>query len=211
MKRQIQLLISCTLLLAPVSAAQAQSFEQDSLLPPEVVPLDPNAANSLSVSQAQNRQSNFANGSDAAAPGLVGNGGAQMSAQDMRKQAFEALYAQGQNQMPQEMPWRAGQQPANMSMAAQPMQQNQPYPMADNQTQQGYVAQSQTLTGGPKNQPQQKNTRRAGLSNVVNYATAFGAGAIMSGFLVRPTSPLLGAGMYGMTMTGLGVRNNSRF
>lgn len=227
MNKKRQLLISFSLLLATANAAQAQSMEgtmegmssEDSLLPPEVVPFDPSVANSMTASQAQSRQSNMTGSADMSAPGLVGNQPAQ-SAQDIRKQAFESLYAQGgQNQMPQSGQWRAGnplQRPGNAPGNVPGMQgmPGQPYApmMANNQQQQqGYAAQSQTLTGAPKAQPQQRSTRRAGFSNVLNYATAFGAGAIMSGFLIRPNNALLGSGMYGLSMTGLGVRNSSRF
>lgn len=207
-----------------ISPSASLGPEQDSLLPPEVVPLDPGTANSLSASQAQSRQASMASGSSNV-PGLTSN------AQDLRQQAFGQLMGDQSTLPPNAMNqiWRAGQQPA---MAAPQMQsqapgmmppqgmmnpamaQSQPggpnYQMANNQQmQQGYIAQSQTLTGSSQNQPQQVNTRRGGLSHVLNYAGAFGAGALTSGFWSN--NPWLGAGIFGMSMTGMGVRNNSRF
>lgn len=198
--------------------------EQDSLLPPEVVPLDPAAANSLSASQAQSRQFSMA-GQTNNVPGLVNQDAT--SPTDMRKQALGQLYG-GQSTMPpnaMNQIWRAGQQ--NM---AQPPQMDQPsaslppvngnygqpvqpggpnYQMANNQQMhEGYVAQSQTLTGGSTNQPQTVNTKRGGFSNMLNYGAAASLGL---GSSMMMHNPWLGAGIFGMTMTGFGVRNNSRF
>ncbi len=212
--------------------------EQDSLLPPEVVPLDPSTASSLSASQAQTREASMAS-SQQSVPGMVdADTAAPIQAapfqaappQDLRKQAFDQLYG-GQNTLPPDAMqkiWRAGQQPAQAAMPMQAQDQANSmasmapqfapqsqmggpnYQMAANQQmQQGYIAQSQTLTGPSQNQPQQVNTKRGGLSNILNYASAFGAGALTSGFWSN--NPWMGAGMYGMTMTGFGVRNNSRF
>lgn len=254
MSSRAQLLIAITLLLSaqPVlaqglEAGSMQSLtpssilgpEQDSLLPPEVVPLDPNTANSLSSSQAQARQMGMQSAQNMdTAPGLMASpmpmaqGG---NPNDMRRQAFDQLYG-GQTSLPQDamqQVWRAGQQinePAlvpgmmpqggmqqggmmppngmpNM-MASQPGGPN--YQMANNQ-QQGHIAQSQTLTAQSKNQPSHTNTKRGGISNILNYGAAFGAGALTSSFFTNPGNAWLGAGMFGMTMTGLGVRNNSRF
>ena len=203
-----------------LSPSSAIGPEQDSLLPPEVVPLDPTTANTLSASQAQSRQASMTGGN---VPGLSSD----PSPKDLRQQAYGQLYGNQTTLHPNAMNqiWRAGQQPMQQPMQnagmMPPGMNNQPMPansqpggpnfqMADNQQmQQGYIAQSQTLTGSSQNQPQQVNTRRGGLSNVLNYASAFGAGALTSGFWSG--NPWLGAGIFGMTMTGMGVRNNSRF
>lgn len=206
--------------------------EQDSLLPPEVVPLDPNTSSTLSNNQAQARQINNMQSMDTA-PGLLAPSmpaAPQANAMDMRNQAFNQLYG-GQSALPpdaQQQIWRAGQNtpelgpngmPAGMANGmpnsgfpgmASPMPGGPNYQMANN-PQQGYVAQSQTLTAQSKNQPSQVSSKRGGISNVLNYATAFGAGALTSSFFTNPGNAWLGAGMFGMTMTGLGVRNNSRF
>lgn len=201
--------------------------DQDSLLPPEVVPLDPRAASAMSAAQGQNRQQ--AN-SMPVMPSYTGNapGLQEMSAQDMRRQAFESLYGQPQpGQMPMQQmqqQWRAGQQlpqaPMEPAMAMQQppglvggtMQNQYPMPIAlGNAPQDAPPAQSQTLTGGPKQQPVKKDILRKGFSNVFNAATVFGAGALTSAALMKPNNPWLGAGFYGMTMTGLGNRNSFRF
>lgn len=201
--------------------------DQDSLLPPEVVPLDPSAASALSASQAQSRQAGAAG--QANVPGLVQ--AQEANPMDLRKQAFDQLYG-GQSTLPPNAVnqiWRAGQQ---AQQAMQPMQpimgqpdlpglaptsSNTPQPqlgapnyqMANNQQMhQGYIAQSQTLTGQAQNQPQPVNTRRGGFSNMLNYAAAAGMG-VTSGLMMN--NPWLGAGIFATTMTGFGVRNNSRF
>ncbi len=214
--------------------------DQDSLLPPEVVPLDPRAASAMSANQGQSRQQANSTG---AMPSYTGNvpGLQEMSAQDMRRQAFESLYGQGQPMQQQQMQqmqqqqmqqmqqaqqpqqvWRAGQQqpPMDPAMAMQQppglvggaAQSQYPMPIAlGNAPQEAPPAQSQTLTGGPKNQPVKRDILRKGFSNVFSAATTFGAGALTSAVLMKPNNPWLGAGYYGMSMTGLGNRNGFRF
>jgi hypothetical protein len=199
MAKGVQLLIATMMLTActPVMAQgmQAGSMqsmtpssaigpEQDSLLPPEVVPIDPAA-----VSQVQSRQS-----SSTANP------------TELRKQAFGQLYGDQTSITPApSKPWRAGQTapapmtqsgstPAAFMPAAQGAQASQfgapNYQMASNQASDGkaYSAQSQTLTGAPQNQPQQINTHRGGFSNVFSATTVMGIGAIarpfMSGYMM---------------------------
>lgn len=248
------LLIAISLLLTATQPSLAQGMEagvmqsinptgallgpeQDSLLPPEVVPLDPNSASTLSNNQAQARQFDM-QGSMDTAPGLLASPQPMPVAPaantgNMRQQAFNQLYG-GQSSLPpdaNQQIWRSGQATPEMTngmpgmqggpgsmagamppgMAPSPMPGGPNYQMANNPQQQGYVAQSQTLTAQSKNQPSQTNTRRGGISNMINYASAFGAGALTSSFFTNPGNAWLGAGMFGMTMTGLGVRNNSRF
>ncbi|MBX9690330.1 MAG: hypothetical protein K2X27_26690 [Candidatus Obscuribacterales bacterium] len=202
-----------------MSPSSAIGPEQDSLLPPEVVPFDPATAANYSASQAQSREAAMN------VPGLA----PQSNPKDMRQQALGQLYG-NQNSLPpaaMNQIWRAGQQAQQAQFPQFPPQGNAQgavpgmvppqaqagapnYQMANNQEmQQGYIAQSQTLTGGSQNQPQQVNTKRGGISNMLNYASAFGAGALTSGFWSN--NPWMGAGIFGMTMTGMGVRNNSRF
>jgi len=201
--------------------------DQDALLPPEVVPLDPGSASALSASQAQSRQAAMSAGSSV--PGLTDSG----NPMDLRRQALGQLMGDQTVLPPDAMNkvWRAGLQPslAQQQTTAPGMAPQAPgmdmmssssmapnslggpnFQMANNQQmQQGYIAQTQTLTGGSNNQPKQVNTRRGGLSNILNYAGAFGAGAMTSGFWSN--NPWMGAGMFATTMTGFGVRNNSRF
>lgn len=234
------LIFSLLLATAPVSAQGMEAGymqtispsssigpDQDSLLPPEVVPFDPSSASTLSANQAQARQAAMAAGQGSAAvPGLDNTA----NPMELRRQAFDQLLGDQTTVPPDAMNklWRAGQQqplaqqqstPPGMApqapgmvpdMASTSQLGGPNFQMANNQQmQQGYVAQSQTLTGGSNNQPQQINTRRGGISNFLNYAGAFGAGAMTSGFWSN--NPWMGAGMFATTMTGFGVRNNSRF
>lgn len=195
MKRKLHLLISCSLLLTQAGAVYAQGISvesgDDSLLPPEVVPLDPSYANAMSLNQAQNRQASLT-GADTGAGFSMNNAAPSQQmrnypmANQMRNgQMGNGQMGNGQMAMGNHMPMNRNQMSNQMPM------------MANNQTQAGHIGQSQTLTSAPKAQPKSKNTHR-GFSHALNYATAFGAGAIMSGFLIRPNSPWLGAGMYGL-------------
>ena len=159
--------------------------DQDSLLPPEVVPIDPNA-----VSQVQSRQAGMPAG--------------QTNPMEMRRQALGQLLGDQTTIPPAAMkPWRAGQtatqMPGNLSsvpgmpqvtgmpqaaLSNQTTQLGAPnYQMANNQNysgSQGFNAPSQTLTGSSQNQPQQINTRRGGFSNIFSSAATMGLGAIAS-------------------------------
>jgi len=193
--------------------------DQDSLLPPEVVPLDPSVANTMSSTQAQNRQAEISNnnsvGNDASVPGLVDdnpNSQAQgmQHVKDFRKAAFESLYNQ-QPQQPMQMdagvsfdnygqqPGAPGQQPG--------VNAYQPGTMANA----GGPPQSQTLSGGSKIKPKVRDIRRAGFSNTLSAVAGFGAGALTAGYLMRPQNMWMGAGLFGLSMTGFGVRNGFRF
>lgn len=197
------------------SSTSSLGPDQDSLLPPEVVPLDPATANSMSQAQAANRQSSYTGNNSFATegsitPGLVGNGVPQgmQSAKDARNAAFNSLYGQGsmpplqasggvsQNYIPSgQPPMMNGSGSAPFGASAQPIM----------------TAQSQTLTGGSKIQPKVRDIKRAGVSNLISGLAGFGAGAITAGALMRPANPMMGLGMYGLTMTGFGVRNAFRF
>jgi hypothetical protein len=226
MVRTAQLLTAMTLLLAlqPVQAqgmeaGQMQSMipsstigpDQDSLLPPEVVPVDPSSASAMSANQY--RPASMPEMQPSNVPGLAQN------PQDMRNQALNQLYG-GQTQMPAnagQQIWRAGQQaqqpqgvqmPAGMAGMGNQQAGAPNFQMANNHPEQGFIAQSQTLTGGSNNQPQTQNTRRGGFTNRLNFGSALGMG-LMSGAFTR--NPMMGVGMLGTAMTGLGsFRNTSR-
>lgn len=208
-----------------LEAGQTESFspsaalgqDQETLLPPEVAPMSQGNGVILPQSQAQNT----------ATPGLASQSGNFQSAQDYRKAAFESLYGSAAPAMPQQMSmdsqWKAGQfenapglaqnQPMGQSMS-QPMGQpmGQPMmPMANNTQSQGFPTQSQTLTGSVRNQPVVHDTRRGGFSNTLSHGLTFAAGMLTTAAYMRPQSGLPAAGMYGLTMTGFGVRNGFRF
>lgn len=172
--------LSLGLLVTLCAPAFAQNtMDQDSLLPPEVVPLDPNAASRMSQSQAQYRAANMtpsAPSSSQSIPGLgsqsLSQGAPVQSAQEFRNQAFNSLYNQGtlappqtasqapwsgmqqgqqQQQMNQQQPYMQGQQP-NMAMGASNGQVAQSGWMNANG-----APQQQTLSGGVQ-QPQKRAT-----------------------------------------------------
>lgn len=194
----------------------ALGSDQDSLLPPEVVPLDPATANSMSSAQAQQRQANQM--SDAQVPGMVPNGSpnnGMQTSQQYRKAAFDQLYNQGNLQEPPLTQWRAGQQIDSGISYSTPGQltpmNNQPFAPYTQQGPGNMAMQSQTLSGAPKNQPKVHSIKRAGFSNALSAMAGFGAGALTSSYMMSPQSMPMGLGMYGLTMTGFGVRNAFRF
>lgn len=219
-------------------SAQAQTADMGSdLLPPEVVPLDPQAASQLSATQAESRE--VSAGQEASAPGLVAGGGnttGMQSAQDFRKAAFESLYNQQAPAAGGQQMWRAGQVSYGNSMPSMPsampgampqMPGAQPqfgfappgspqysqYPQTPGMTSGPLYSahQTQTLSGAPKSQPILKDRRKGGFSHALSALAGFGAGAITHGALMNPQSAMMGLGMFGATMTGFGVRNASRF
>lgn len=216
-------LLTLTIALGSITAgqvvqAQNSDMNMDSLLPPEVVPLDPSAASALAANQADSRSMQM--GQDAAAPGLVGgdNGNTGMqSAQDYRKSAFDALYNQGQ--LPQQPQWRAGQANQPQGAGQQPgfappgSPQYGQYPNTPGMTAGALYSahQTQTLSGAPKNQAVRRDIRKGGFTHALSAIAGFGAGAITRGALMNPQSSMMGLGMFGATMTGFGVRNASRF
>ncbi len=197
------------------SSSSSLGPDQDSLLPPEVVPLDLATANSLSAAQADKRQSSFTGANSFAtegsiAPGLVPTGlpEGMQSAKDARNAAFNSLYAQGQLPLqPQSSGFNQGyilgQTPMNGSGSGQ---------YGSPPSQQAMPTQSQMLSGRSKNQPKIRDIKRAGISNTVSALAGFAGGAMTAGSLLRPYGgSAMGLGMYGLTMTGFGVRNAFRF
>ena len=205
-------------------AASAQSFdagtsanlaaEQDSLLPPEVVPLDPAAANKLVQSQAQSRAAQMST------PELQPDPMSGMqTAQDARKSTYDQLLGQSQttplnssNQFGasqggqgfNNQPGSFGTQIANASPGtAQAGQSNWVQPGS---------AGSQTLSGSVKAAPQKQDIRRGGLSNAVSAVAGLGTGLFLGSLVSRSlyTNPI-GLGMFGLGATGFGVRNGFRF
>jgi hypothetical protein len=215
--------VAMTLLLSSVANAQdfsgnSMGADQDSLLPPEVVPLDPATANSMSAQQAAQRQTSLGSASSVATegnavPGLVGNGvpNGMQTSKDARAAAFQSLYGQGQLP-PMQAPLQASGVSQNQILGQNPMMNGSgsgPYGSAPQVP--PIPAQSQRLSGAPKNQPKIRDIKRSGFSNTLSAVAGFGAGALTAGALMRPASPMMGLGMFGLTMTGFGVRNAFRF
>jgi hypothetical protein len=215
------------------------SSEQESLLPPEVVPLDPATAARMQQAQAQSRTEQTAQGPALAsdfgkydgslqaqtnnpATSAFGPNGAK-SAQEYRKAALEALTGQSNVPVFQQNPLKAaplqtahlGNLPV-MSTSAEDTELSQSPLINPNQnpttlaTVPMQQGQVQTLTGAPKTQPVRRDIKRAGFSHAFSAMTGFGSGLFM-GSVLRNPSNLMGIGMMGAAMTGFGSRNGFRF
>jgi hypothetical protein len=137
--------------------------------------------------------------------------GGLQTAKDARQAAFNALYGQGQ--APQQ-PFASSGVMQNQVPGMDPNAMNGSGSGAYGSTvaaQPPMVASTQRLSGPVKNQPKIRDTKRGGFSNGISAASAFGTGALLSGALMRNTNPMMGLGMFGLTMTGFGVRNAFRF
>jgi hypothetical protein len=221
-------LLSMVLTIAPATAQDASaggysssSFigaDHDSLLPPEVVPLDPATASSMSAAQAASRANALGSASSVASegqqvPGLVPSSVPQgmQTAKDARQAAFNSLYGQGSIQ-PINQPMQAGGVQQNfvpgLTNPAMNGSGSAPYGAP---SQPMIATQSQRLTGAPKQQPKIRDIKRAGVSNTLSAVAGFGAGALTAGALIQPANPMVGLGIFGLTMTGFGVRNAFRF
>jgi hypothetical protein len=222
----LSLLFSVFTSIVPAMAEEGMSataaglgLDQDSLLPPEVVPLDPSVASRMSQSQAQSRAADM----NASAPGLSNTPGLSngspgqapaapgMTAQEFRKAAFDSLYNQGtlppsalnQNPSLQAMQGQMGQMPGQNPMNGQLHQSTW--------SGQG-VPQQQTLTGSVS-QPKQNNKLKK-VSHVLNTATALGGGVLVGALMFRGASSpsaALGMGLLGAGVLNYGLRNAFRF
>src|SRR5262249_10326316 len=71
---------------------------------------------------------------------------------------------------------------------------------------------TQTLTGGVKNQPVRRYSRRAGIPNGLSEGAGRGTVFFLGSLVNRSmSSSPMGRGMFGLGETGLGVRNGFRF
>lgn len=227
----IKLAITLTALsvigLSLPATAQGLGADQESLLPPEVVPMDPAVASQLSQSQAQSRQSGFESQPEAFQPGMT-------NARDSRKEAFQSLMGredlmQQANSQPapsQFTPMNGAQMDqyapgqllpqAQQQMGQQFNQQQQPsMPHAsDWQTpgqngQNSFPAQGQTLAGNIKRNPV-KGIARTGLSHTLTSLAAFGAGAYTM-TMMRSPAALYSTGIMGVGLGNYALRSGFRF
>ncbi|PZM77636.1 MAG: hypothetical protein DKT66_25485 [Candidatus Melainabacteria bacterium] len=198
--------------------------DQESLLPPEVVPMDSQAAQQLSQSQAQARQMG---GYDAVQAGAT----PAMNARNNRQDAFNALmgredlsqqmnpaqfqpmngaqmdqYAPGQL-LPQAQN-QAGQQ-FNQQLAQQQQQMGVTAWQQPGQNGNSFPAQNQTLAGKVKKAPV-KGLARTGLAHTLTGLAAFGAGAYTMS-LMRSPAMLYSGGMMGFGLGNYALRNGFRF
>jgi len=202
--------------MGSLSQSQALGPEQDSLLPPEVVPLDPAVATRMQMTQSTNMVPQAAQAFD---PNQF-NG--MQSSRDFRQAALNGL-------MNHDGQWN-GQQPGASAanglsrQTAQGNTLNALGPMANQVAppgQSGWVMagadpnavsnhhQSQTLTGASKHPQVQRSTKRGGFSNGFSSKMALGSGFLLGGF--GHPNTLAGMGMFGLGATGFGTRNGFRF
>jgi len=218
------------------SLSQTSSLgpEQESLLPPEVVPLDSVVAQRMTQAQAQSRAVGMDAMPQAQGQGFVpGMAGQQMqTAQDFRRAAFDSLMGQ-QNAQPRQgfgqgMPGQngfmnnqpldpnaLGQSPLMSNNGGNPqlsqsgwMQPGQSPAMVNNGI--STNPQSQMLSGSVRQKQYRRDIKRAGLSNAFSALAGFGSG-MMLGSMVRNPNSGFGLGMMGLGMTGFGTRNGFRF
>lgn len=201
----------------PQAYAQGISPDQDSLLPPEVVPLDAvggsNFANSMPAQNNFSAPSNFQ--SAQSAPAF--NPAEMQTPQQWRQAAFDSMtnnanaqpiYAPQTNPQLMPMQGQMGQMPGqnNPSGLGQ-----SPWMNANGQPMMG-ATQSQTLSGQVAQQPNQnpngkKGSKLTGISHAVGMASLFGGGLLLGSLLsgrvaVNPMS----AGLVGVGVTNYAVR-----
>lgn len=224
------LCLSWCLNLNTVGASAQESglgLDQDSLLPPEVIPLDPAAANKMVQTQTQSRALQPAATSEGQGnvPGLSGVEplAPTQSAQDFRKSMFD--YASNQytaNQLHKPASMQALQSMQGQMANQQPGngQLGEPSGHAPN----GQVSQSsdlltatappqsQTLSGSPK-APKGRGSKLNGLKHGLGLATTLGTGVLVGGMAARSGNPYaaLGLGLYGANMLRYGARNSFRY
>lgn len=213
-------------LVLPVSAQESSGLglDQDSLLPPEVVPLDPTAASKMMQNQAQQRAADMSSPSGCPAMSSPSSNTAPggMTAQDFRK----AMYAPYMNQ--------SNAQPINLSgapglQAAQPapgQQFGSPY-TANNAPQQqpaqlgqsplmngnGAPAQTQTLSGGTQQPKVGSANKFRGTGHTLGSLAAVGGAVAVGTMMLRSGNPagMMGAGLFGAGLMNYGLRNAFRF
>lgn len=204
----------------PAMAQYSLQAEQDSLLPPDVVPLDPAVGQKMSQAQAAARQNmnNSSYGQQSAMAGdpsgmntgmsngmSNGNGGGMQNFTQGNMQPN--MQAMGQPNM-QGQPSMQGQAPGTTGTSdwIMPGGQNQ----NSSTTAYGNVSQTQTLTAPPSNPIVRRSTRRGGMGTAVSALAGFGAGALVGTMIRRPNS-LFGLGTAGLMLTGFGTRGGYRF
>ncbi len=214
-----------SLIYIPAAQAQSASPSQDSLLPPEVVPLDANAGAAMQAAQTNSFNAPAVSAQPAQQPAQLPPQEMQTS-QEWRKAAYASLMnnpnaqpiANQQAQMAP--PQMANQAPGMQAPGMNPNMNNAPQ-QAGQLGQSGWMGgngqptpaanQSQTLTGQVQQQPTNKKnstSKLTGLAHAASMAAMFGSGA-MVGALMMSRSPAYGAystGMFGGSLINYGAR-----
>jgi hypothetical protein len=217
------LLISLSTSFVPAFADEGLSaqaaglgLDQDSLLPPEVVPLDASAASKMAQSEAQSRAADmtsnptgtstgYSPASNQSAPGM--SPAAQgMSAQDFRKAAFDSLYNQGTppaNFLTQQNPNLLPQQPQSGQMPNYLGGTHQSGWQGANSP-----PQTQMLTGSAS-KPKKPNEKVKAISRLLATTVTVGGTVLVGAMMMRTSSPqaALGMGLMGSSMLNYGLRS----
>jgi len=204
----------------PQASAQGISPDQDSLLPPEVVPLDAAGGNNFAAS-SMSAQSNYsAPGSYSSTPQQSApayNPADMQTAQQWRKAAFNSMtnnpnaqpvYAPQGNPQLMSMQGQMGQMPNQPGGLGQ-----SPWMNASGQPLLG-ANQTQTLSGAVQRQPNQNpsgktGNKLSGISHAIGMASLFGGGMLMGSLMsgrmaINPMSTgLMGVGLTNYAMRGL--------
>ena len=196
-------LVSCVFasVSAPAFAQYSLTAEQDSLLPPEVVPLDPQVAQKLAQSQAQARDLNVA-----ADPADAGS--AMNTSKQTRQNMMDSMMNQGNFQNEYANNMQSANQGGGETGTSDWIMPGQDG--SSSMTAFGNVQQTQYLSAPTPHPTVRRDVRRTGLSHAVSALAGFGAGAVLGSTLRRPNT-MMGLGMTGLMMTGFGTRNAFRF
>lgn len=207
--------------------------DQESLLPPEVVPLDPQVATKMSQTQAASRAMSSTDAVPGMAPGAGSNNipaglpaAATQSPQDFRQAAFNNLMGQ---------PVAPAAPPVNPNLQMMQAQMAPGMNQAPGMAQQGQVGQSawvtpglnqsgmspnqaaggmqsQTLSGGVKNPEIGRPSKLSKLSHGIGLATMLGSGVVVGAAMSRNPASLYSTGLFGLGVAQYGLRNGlSRF
>lgn len=214
------------LIITPATQAQGLGPDQDSLLPPEVVPLDANGGASMQASQQQAmqaaQQQQAMSQGNSFAPGMSNQQQAapQQEMQtpgEWRKAAYESMMNNPNAQPVFAPPQQAhmGQAPGQGSIG-QPQMGQQPQLgqsgwQAGNGQAMAASTQSQVLSGQvqqPNYNKKGGNSKLSGLAHTASMATMLG-GSFLTGALMMRRSPGYGiysGGMMGAQMLNYGLR-----
>jgi hypothetical protein len=206
------------MVFVPQALAQGVSPDQDSLLPPEVVPLDAaggsNFASNGTLGQSPLQTPGGMSSAQQSAPAF--NPADMQTAQQWRKAAFDSLTNNPNAQpnfAPQQNPQLMPMQGQMGQMPGQPGQPGQPWMNSNGQPMMG-AAQTQTLSGAVAQQPAQqqkgtgKSSKLSGASHALGMVSLFGGGMLMGSLMsgrmyINPMS----TGMMGLGMTNYAMRS----
>jgi len=204
----------------PQAFAQGISPDQDSLLPPEVVPLDAAGSNNFAAAPGQNMAPAANAGSMPASNAPAYNPGEMQTAQQWRKDAFNSMMnnPNAQPSFSQSSPalvaqqGQMGQMPGQGQNGAPGLGQS-PWMSPSGQPMTG-PAQTQTLSGAVAQQPNQnpngkKGSKLNGVSHTLGMMSMFGGGLLMGSLMsgrmaINPMSTgLMGVGMSNYALRGM--------